>query len=104
MRNAGGHQCKEKVSGSEKKSSRECVRHFLHKKVSGSFQLYSCNTTTKKCTKKCAACARKVVSLLIRPIVLFHRCPALPSPLSTRFYILFEQTTNIIDSFDFSPG
>ena len=34
--------------------------------------------------------------LLIRPIVVFHRSPALPSPLSitqSRFYILFEQTT-----------
>ena len=43
--------------------------------------------------------------LLIRPIVVFHRSPALPSPLSiTRFYILFEQTINIIESFAFSPG
>ena len=33
----------------------------------------------------------------------FHRCPALPSPL-TRFYVLFEQTINIIDSFAFSLG
>ena len=30
---------------------------------------------------------------------------SLPSPLSiTRFYILFEQTINIIESFAFSPG
>ena len=35
MRNASGHQqCKEKMSGSNKKSEREHVRHFLHKKVS----------------------------------------------------------------------
>ena len=35
--------------------------------------------------KKCAARAK----LLIRPIVVFHRSPALPSPLSiTRFYIV----------------
>ena len=35
----------------------------------------------------------------------FHRSPVLPSPLSiTRFYLLFEQTLNIIESFDFSPG
>ena len=34
-----------------------------------------------------------VAFLLIRPIVVFHHSPALPSPLSiTRFYILFEQT------------
>ena len=35
----------------------------------------------------------------------FHRSPALSSPLNiTRFYILFEQTLNIIESFAFSPG
>ena len=54
--------------------------------------------------KKCAARA-ELLFLLIRPIVVFHRSPALPSPLSiTRFYILFEQTINIIESFAFSPG
>ena len=51
--------------------------------------------------KVCCTC--KVAFLLIRPIVVFHRSPALPSPLSiTRFYILFEQTINIIESFAFS--
>ena len=50
--------------------------------------------------KKCAARA-KLLFLLIRPIAVFHRSPALPSPLS-----LFEQTAkiNIIESFAFSPG
>ena len=53
--------------------------------------------------KVCCTC--KVAFLLIRPIVVFHRSPALPSPLSiTGFYILFEQTINIIESFAFSPG
>ena len=34
--------------------------------------------------------------LLIRPIVVFHRSPALPSQLSiTRVYIFFEQTINM---------
>ena len=42
---------------------------------------------------------------LIEPIVVFYRSPTLPSPLSiTRFYILFEETINTIESFDFSPG
>ena len=46
----------------------------------------------------------KVAFLLISPIVVFHRSPELPSPLSiTRFYILFEQPINIIESFAFSP-
>ena len=54
--------------------------------------------------KKCAARA-KLFFLLIRPIAVFHRSPALPSPLSiTRDHILFEQTFNIIESFAFSPG
>ena len=50
--------------------------------------------------------ARSCFFSLIRPIVVFHCSPALPSPLSiTRFYIiLFEQTINIIGSFVFSPG
>ena len=33
MRKASGHQCKEKMSGSEKKVKREHVRHFLQKIV-----------------------------------------------------------------------
>ena len=46
----------------------------------------------------------KVAFLLIRPIVVFHRSRALPSPLSiTPFYILFEQTLNIIESFALNP-
>ena len=53
--------------------------------------------------RKCAARA-KVAFLLIRPIFVFSQF-SLPSPLSiTRFYILFEQTINIIGSFAFSPG
>ena len=54
--------------------------------------------------KKCAARA-KFFFLLIRAIVVFHRSLALPSPLSiTRFYILFEQTINVIESFAFCSG
>ena len=42
--------------------------------------------------------------LLIRPIVVFSPF-SLPSPLSiSRFYILFEQTINLIERFAFSPG
>ena len=51
--------------------------------------------------KVCFTC--KVAFLRIRPIVVFHRSSALPSPL-TRFYNLFEETFNIIGSFAFSPG
>ena len=53
--------------------------------------------------KLCCTC--KVAFLLIRPIVLFHRSPPLPSPLSIiRFYVLFERTFNIIENFAFSSG
>ena len=55
--------------------------------------------------KKSATRAKLLFFLLIRPIAVFHRSPALPSPLSiTEFYILFEQTINIIESFPFSRG
>ena len=59
----------------------------------------------KKCTR-IVCCTCKVAFLLIIDLLLFfHRSPALPSPLSiTRFYILFEQAINIIESFAFSPG
>ena len=90
MGNASGHQCKEKMSGSEKKRERKHVQHFL-RKVSGSFTLWSCKTTAKKCTKK-VCCTCKVAFLLIRPIVVFHHSPALPSPLSiTGFYIFLSK-------------
>ena len=76
-------------------------------RVTGKFLKFShCSRAKQRnrnVQKVCYTC--KVAFLLIRPIVVFHRSPALPSPLSiTRFYILFEQTINIIESFAFSPG
>ena len=44
MRNASGHQCKVKVSGSEKKDKK------CNYEVSESFTLQSCKITAKKCT------------------------------------------------------
>ena len=106
MRNASGHLGENERQW--KKSEQEHVRHFLHKKcneeASGSFTLWSCKIWAKKCTKK-VCCTCKVGFLLIRPIVVVFSPFSLPSPLSiTRFYILFEQTINIIGSFAFSPG
>ena len=108
MRNATGHQCKVKMSGSEKKVNKKtCDISFIKrvaKKVSGSFTLWSAKQRQKNTFKK-VRCTCIVAFLLIRPIVVFHCSPALPSPLSiTRFYILFEKTINIIKSFAFSPG
>ena len=95
MRNACGHQCKVKMSGSEKKSEQERVRHFLQRSF-WKFHVAVMQNNGKEMYKK-KVCLCKVAFLLIRPIVVFHRCSALPSPLSiTRFYILFEQTLNII--------
>ena len=101
MRNASVHQCKEKMSGSE----REYVRYFLHKlRFLEDSRCSRAKQRQRNVQKKCAARA-KLLFLLIRPIVVFHHSPALPSPLSiTQFYILFEQTINIIESFPFSPG
>ena len=50
-------------------------------------------------------CTCNVALLLIRPIVVFSPF-SLRSPLlsSTQFYILFQQTINIIESFAFSTG
>ena len=53
--------------------------------------------------KVCCTC--KVALLLIRVIVVFTVLQRFISPFSiTRFYVLFEQTLNIIESFAFSPG
>ena len=79
----------------EAKRGRKQRRHFL---------LEEQRENGKEKYKK-VFCTCKVAFLLTRPIVVFHRSPALPSPLSiTRFYILFGQTLNIIESFAFSPG
>ena len=105
MRNASGHQCQVKVSGSEKKVNEKMYNiSFITKKC---LEVSRCSRAKQRqrnvLKKVCYMC--KVANLLIRPIVVFHRSPALPSPLCiTRFYSLFEQTFNIIESFAFSPG
>ena len=80
------------------RSEREHVRHFLHKKSFWKFCVVVVQNNGKEMYKK-VCCTCKVAFLLIRPIVVFHRSLALPSPLSiTRFYILFEQTINSIET------
>ena len=100
---------KVKMSGSENKGEQEHVRQFLHKRVTRKFLEVSLCSRAKQ--RQCKEMYKKSVLhvqtcffLLIRPIVVFSPF-SLPSPLSiTRFYVLFEQTINIIDSFAFSPG
>ena len=88
---------KVKIRGRRKKVNKNTYDISSIKRVTRKF------LTTKKCTKKvCITC--KVAILLISRTVVFSPF-SLPSPLSiTRFYILFEQTINIIETFAFSPG
>ena len=65
------------------------------KRVTRKFLEVSCGRTKQRQrnVEKIVYYSCKVAFLVIRPIVVFHLSPALPSPLSiTRFDILFEQT------------
>ena len=106
MRNASGHQCKVKMSGSGKKVNENTFDIPSIKRVTKKFlEVSRCSRTKQRQRKKKVCCTFKAAFLLIKLIVVFHRSPALPSPLSiARFYILFEQTINIIESFAFRPG
>ena len=92
MENASGHQCKVKMSGSEKKVNENTHDISSIKRVTKKFlEVSSCSRAKQRqrnVQKKCAARA-KLLFLLIRPIVVFHRSPALPSPLSiTGFFFV----------------
>ena len=108
MRNASGHQRKVKKTGSEKNVNENTYDISSIKRVTKKFlEVSRCSREKQRQrnVQKKVCCTCKVAFLLIRPIVVFHRSPALPSPLSiTLFYILFEQTINIIESFALSPG
>ena len=101
MRNSSGHQCKVKMSGSEKKVNKKRYDISSVKRVTKKFlevSLVVAQNNGKEMYKKSV---QHVLHLFLFFTVL--RC--MPSPLSiTRFYILFEQTVNIIESFAFSPG
>ena len=90
-----------KMSGSEKKVQ-EQVRRFFTKRLTRKFMevVVVQNNGKEVCKKSVLFCC----FFAIRPIVVFPPF-SLPLPLSiTRFYILFEQTIHIIESFAFSPG
>ena len=97
------------MSGSENKVNENTYDIFSIKRVTTKkfLEVSRCSRAKQQqrnVQKKCAARA-KLLFLPIRPIGVFHYSPVLPSPLSiTRFYILFEQAINIIESFAFSPG
>ena len=75
MRNASGHQCKVKMSGSEKKVNENTYDISSIKRVTKKFlEVSRCSRAKQRqrnVQKKCAARAK--LFLLIRPIVVFHR-------------------------------
>ena len=77
--------------------------YFLHKTCNQEVSRYSRRIQRQRnVPKKCAACTCKV-AFLLTPGCCFSPF-SLPPPLSiTRFYILFEQPINIIESFAFQP-
>ena len=82
------------------------------KKVNGNtYDISSIKRVTKKFLEVSEMYKKSVLHVqscfcyldLLLFFTVFRRC--MPSPLSiTRFYILFEQPINIIESFAFSPG
>ena len=85
MGNVSGHQCKVKMNGSEKKVNDNTYYISSIKRVTKKFLEVSRYSRAKQrqrnVQKKCVARA-KLLFLQIRPIVVFHHCPALPSPLN----------------------
>ena len=102
---------KVKMSGSEKKVNEKTYDISFIKRVTKKFlEVSRCSRAKQRqrnVQKVC--CTRKVAFLLITvnfiDILLFftvlRRCLR---RLALRFYILFEQTINIIENFAFSPG
>ena len=85
MGNASGHQCKVKISGSEKKVNENTYDISPIKRVTKKFlEVSRCSRTKQRqrnVQQKCPARARLLL-LRNRSIVVFHHSPALPSPLS----------------------
>ena len=79
MRNASGHQCKVKMSDSEKKVNEKTYDIPSIERVTEKFlEVSRCSRAKQRqrnVQKKCAARAKLL--LLIRPIVVFHLFPAL---------------------------
>ena len=87
------------MSGSEKKVSENTYDISSINRVTKKFvEVSRCSRAKQRQrnVQKKMCCTSKVAFLLIRPIVVFHRSPALPSQLSiTRVYIFFEQTISM---------
>ena len=79
MRKASGHQRKAKMSVSEKKVNQNTYDISSMKRVTKKFLKVSRCSRAKPRQRNVqkVCCTFKVAFLLIRPIVVFHRCPAL---------------------------
>ena len=106
MRNASGHQCKVKMSGSEKKvnentydiSSKNRVTKICFWKL----HVVVMQNNGKEMYKKSVLHVQSCFFAHQTYCCPYHRSLALPLPLSiTQCYILFEQTINIIECFAF---
>ena len=89
MGNASGHQCKVKMSGNEKKVNENSYDISSLKRVTKKFlEVSHCSRAKQRQrnVQKKSAARTELLFLLIGSIVVSHRSPALPSPLSiTRF-------------------
>ena len=110
IRNTSGHQCKVKLSGSENLVNENTYDVSSIKLVTKKFlEVSRCSRAKQRQrnVQKKVCCTCKVAFFANhRPIVVFNRSLALPSPLSiTRSFIFcLNKTINIIESFAFSPG
>ena len=94
-----------KMSGSEKKKKQKQVRHFFIKRLTRNFMEVSRCICAKQRQRNEQKKVHFFAAFLLLDPLLFFRRSRLTLPLSiTRFYILFEQTINIIESLAFSPG
>ena len=105
MRNASGHLGENERQ--RKKVNKNTYDISSIKRVTRKFlEVSRCSRAKQRqrnVQRKCAARA-KLLFLLIRPIFVFSPCSLLSLLIIRRFYILLEQTINIIGSFAFSPG
>ena len=98
MRNVSGHQ------GENERRWKKKVNTNTHD-ISSIKRVTCCRCAKQRqrnVQKMCCTC--KVAFLLIKPFVVFHRYCCLDRFSITRFYISFEQTISIIESFAFNPG
>ena len=79
MGNTSGHQCKVKMSGSEKKVNENTYDISSIKRVTKKFlEVSRCSRAKQRQRNVQKSVLQVLLFLLIRPIVVFHHSPALP--------------------------